>query len=121
MESWGQVQFKFYFLLTVSSDSGDLVQKPDVTQVMKELMRCQSQVKHLTAVLRESESNCERLAQLSEALKEEIRRVERDKERKEHLQENSEYLKNVLLKVIPVSVKFAWTFLSLSLFLEYDF
>lgn len=66
---------------------------------MKELSRCQSQVKHLTAVLRESESNCERLTQLSEALKEEIRRVERDKERKEHLQENSEYLKNVLLKV----------------------
>lgn len=63
-----------------------------------ELVRSQNQVGHLTALLRESESNCERLTQLSEALKEEIRRVEREKERKEHLKENTEYLKNVLLK-----------------------
>jgi hypothetical protein len=39
------------------------------------------------------------MTQLSEALKEEIRRVERDNERKEHLKENTEYLKNVILKV----------------------
>lgn len=65
----------------------------------KELVRCQSQVSHLTSLLRESESNCDRLAQLSDALKEEIRRIERDKERQEHLKENTEYLKNVLLKV----------------------
>lgn len=65
----------------------------------EELVRSKNQIGHLTALLRESESNCERLAQLSEALKEEIRRVERKKERKEHLKENTEYLKNVLLKV----------------------
>jgi len=64
-----------------------------------ELIRCQSQVKHLSGLLRESESNSERLTQLCEALKEEIRRVERDNERKEHLKENTEYLKNVILKV----------------------
>lgn len=63
-----------------------------------ELMRCRTQIKHLQSILRESESNCDRLTQLSEALKQEIRRVERDSERKEHLKENSEYLKNIIIK-----------------------
>jgi hypothetical protein len=67
-----------------------------------EVLRCQGQIKHLTSLLRESESNCERLTQLSDALKEEIRRVERDRERKEHLKENTEYLKNILLKFLTL-------------------
>jgi DNA repair ATPase RecN len=88
----------------LSSESDTTSQRPDLAPMVKEeLLRCQNQVKHLTSLLRESESNCERLTQLSEALKEEIRRVERDQERKEHLQENSEYLKNVLLKFITLT------------------
>jgi peptidoglycan hydrolase CwlO-like protein len=65
----------------------------------EEVTRFQSQVNHLTSLLRESEANCDRLTQLSEALKEEIRRIERDVERQAHLKENTEYLKNVILKV----------------------
>ncbi|ODM96997.1 GRIP and coiled-coil domain-containing protein 2 [Orchesella cincta] len=100
----------FEQLLSSSLDSasksgldGDLEKSRDGVNFKEELVRSQNQVSHLTALLRESESNCERLTQLSEALKEEIRRVEREKERKEHLKENTEYLKNVLLKFVTLS------------------
>jgi len=65
----------------------------------EDLIKCHSQINHLTSLLHESEANCERLTQLSEALKEEIRRMEREKERQGHVKENTEYLKNVILKV----------------------
>ncbi|CAL8138242.1 unnamed protein product [Orchesella dallaii] len=100
----------FEQLLSSSLDSasksgldGDMDKSRDGINFKEELVRSQNQVSHLTALLRESESNCERLTQLSEALKEEIRRVEREKERKEHLKENTEYLKNVLLKFVTLS------------------
>lgn len=53
---------------------------------------------HLAALLAESEANEARLSQLTDALKEEIRRSERAEERQKHI-ENLEYLKNVVLKV----------------------
>jgi len=65
----------------------------------EELQRSQNLVNHLTGLLKESEANNERLSELSDALKEEIRRSEREYERKAHLKENTEYLKNILLKV----------------------
>ena len=52
----------------------------------------------MAALLAESEANEARLSQLSDALKEEIRRTERAEERQKHI-ENLEYLKNVVLKV----------------------
>lgn len=53
---------------------------------------------HLTEVLGESEANNQRLAEQVRVLKEEIRRMERNEERLKHVA-NSEYLKNVIIKV----------------------
>lgn len=58
----------------------------------------EKQVKYLTKLLNESEKNAARNEQQVALFKEEIRRLQRMFEREPHLQ-NTEYLKNVLLKV----------------------
>lgn len=58
----------------------------------------ESRVKHLTALLAEAEQDLAKLQQLNEMLKEEIRRQQRSIEREQHIY-NSEYLKNVIIKV----------------------
>jgi len=67
-------------------------------QLMESLSISEKQCKHLAALLAESEASEARLSQLTQALKEEIRRNERSEERQKHI-ENLEYLKNVVLKV----------------------
>ena len=56
-------------------------------------------VSHLNSLLGEAEAENERLSQLAEVLKEEIRSYQRSEERKKHI-ENLEYVKNVILQVI---------------------
>lgn len=54
-----------------------------------------NRVKHVTVLLSESERECARMAQLSELLKAELRRVRGTS----HNAHNAEYMKNVTLKV----------------------
>lgn len=55
-------------------------------------------IQQLTTLLHESEAENAKLAQLADALKEEIRRSARNESREKHM-ENMEYTKNVILKV----------------------
>lgn len=64
------------------------------------LSMAEKRCRHLSTLLMESEANEARLSQLVDALKEEIRRNERSEERQKHV-ENLEYMKNVVLKVVP--------------------
>jgi len=70
-------------------------------QLMESLSISEKQCKHLAALLAESEASEARLSQLTQALKEEIRRNERSEERQKHI-ENLEYLKNVVLKFLTL-------------------
>uniref|UniRef100_A0A0M3KJV8 Rab_bind domain-containing protein n=1 Tax=Anisakis simplex TaxID=6269 RepID=A0A0M3KJV8_ANISI len=58
------------------------------------------QLEHTRELLNECEASNVRLSEQSKLLKEEIRRLERNEQRKDHMA-NSEYLKNVILKVLP--------------------
>lgn len=55
-------------------------------------------ISQLTTLLHESEAENAKLTQLTDALKEEIRRSARNEDREKHM-ENMEYTKNVILKV----------------------
>ena len=55
----------------------------------------------MTTLLHESEAENSKLTQLTDALKEEIRRNSRNVDREKHM-ENIEYIKNVILKVFFV-------------------
>ncbi|VDN01195.1 unnamed protein product [Thelazia callipaeda] len=57
------------------------------------------QLEHTRELLNESESNNARLLEQTKVLKEEIRKMERNKERENHLS-NTEYLKDIILKFI---------------------
>ena len=61
-------------------------------------MKAKKTIRDLTELLRESEEAGVRLGEQAKLLKEEIRRLERNKEREEGVS-NMEYLKNVVLKV----------------------
>ena len=61
-------------------------------------LSAEKRVAHLTALLSDSETENARLTQLADVLKEEIRKFHRAEERKKHI-ENSEYVKNIILKV----------------------
>lgn len=67
-------------------------------QSREQLLLSDKRCRHLAALLAESEANEARLSQLTDALKEEIRRNERAEERQKHV-ENLEYLKNIVFKV----------------------
>lgn len=58
----------------------------------------ESKVAHLTALLSETEKDLIKHVQMTNLLKEEIRRHQRSVEREKHA-ENLEYLKNVVVKV----------------------
>uniref|UniRef100_A0A0R3RHD9 GRIP domain-containing protein n=1 Tax=Elaeophora elaphi TaxID=1147741 RepID=A0A0R3RHD9_9BILA len=57
------------------------------------------QLEHTRELLNESEATNARLVEQTKLLKEEIRKMERDRERENHLT-NTEYLKNVIMKFI---------------------
>lgn len=71
-------------------------------QTKAKLVREENRVTHLTSLLSESEKDLARMEQLNEMLKEEIRRQQRNVDREEHIQ-NSEYLKNIIIKFITLS------------------
>lgn len=64
----------------------------------QELEVCERRVKHLTILLADTERDVAKLTQLNQLLKEDIRRQQRSVER-EHIANNFEYMKNVILKV----------------------
>ena len=73
--------------------------KPSMDPQMRgELAKARKIIRDLTELLRESEEAGLRLGEQSKLLKEEIRRLERNREREEGVS-NMEYLKNVVLKV----------------------
>ena len=81
---------------------GALLKPPtveNITELMDELFRLRKHAEHTTSLLNESEAANGRLIEQSRCLKEEIRRLERNEERKSHL-ENTEYLKNVIIKFL---------------------
>ena len=67
-------------------------------QLRKELAKAMKTIRGLNELLRDSEEATVRLGEQAKLLKEEIRRLERNKEREEGVS-NMEYLKNVVLKV----------------------
>lgn len=60
-----------------------------------------AKLRHLTDLLSESEANNSRLSEQIKLLKDEIRRLERNNERSEHVA-NAEYLKNIVMQVCAV-------------------
>ena len=58
----------------------------------------EKKVSHLNNLLCDAESENDRLGQLAQVLKEEIRTYQRSEERSKHI-ENLEYVKNVIVKV----------------------
>ena len=70
------------------------------SQFRKELAKARKTIRGLNELLRDSEEATVRLGEQAKLLKEEIRRLERNREREEGVS-NMEYLKNVVLKVNP--------------------
>lgn len=66
------------------------------------LQKEENRVTHLTSLLSDSEKDLARMQQLNEMLKEEVRRHQRSIEREQHIQ-NSEYLKNIVMKFVTLS------------------
>lgn len=66
------------------------------------LAKEENRVGHLTVLLADSEKDLARMQQLNEMLKEEVRRQQRNVDREEHIQ-NSEYLKNVVIKFVTLN------------------
>uniref|UniRef100_A0A8D8RJB4 GRIP and coiled-coil domain-containing protein 2 n=1 Tax=Cacopsylla melanoneura TaxID=428564 RepID=A0A8D8RJB4_9HEMI len=81
------------------SSSEDLVHHEE--DLLAQLSSSQVQILHLTALLNEAENNAARHEQQTNFLKQEIRRLERAVERHPHVQ-NTEYLKNVIIKFLTL-------------------
>jgi len=71
-------------------------------QTRSKLQKEESRVTHLTTLLADSEKDLARMQQLNEMLKEEVRRHQRSIEREQHIQ-NSEYLKNIIIKFVTLN------------------
>jgi hypothetical protein len=71
-------------------------------ELNKELRASNSELRkklaHLSSLLNDSEATNSKLTELTEVLKEEIRKEQRNEERQKHL-EQTEYIKNVFFKV----------------------
>ena len=78
-----------------TSLDGGTVSEP---QLHKDLAKAMKTIRGLNDLLRESEESTVRLGEQAKVLKEEIRRLERNREREEGVS-NMEYLKNVVLEV----------------------
>ncbi|GBM72577.1 GRIP and coiled-coil domain-containing protein 2 [Araneus ventricosus] len=74
----------------------------DNEKLLSDLNAANKKIEHLSEVLNESESTNLRLSEQVRVLKEEVRRLERNKEREQHA-ENLEYLKNVFIKFATLS------------------
>ncbi|XP_062521388.1 GRIP and coiled-coil domain-containing protein 2-like isoform X1 [Corticium candelabrum] len=90
--------FSLERLLSGSDESMRGPGLPD-DKAKQQLVSALKQVEHLTGVLRETEATSMRLSEQAKVLKEEIRRLERNRARDEGVN-NLEYLKNVVLKFV---------------------
>lgn len=73
-------------------------EEQDLSVLKLKVIAQDNQMKHLTSLLAETEQDLAKLTQQNALLKDEIRRNERGEEREKHMH-NSEYLKNVVVKV----------------------
>ncbi|XP_065338570.1 GRIP and coiled-coil domain-containing protein 2-like isoform X1 [Cloeon dipterum] len=92
-------------LLSSSSDYADDAKSEasfDAASMMSSTIASEKRVKHLSALLSESEADLARLTHQNAILKEEIRRQQRCAERLQHTEKNGEYLKNVVLKFVTL-------------------
>ncbi|XP_068244172.1 GRIP and coiled-coil domain-containing protein 2-like [Palaemon carinicauda] len=84
--------------ISVASINTDATAK-EIARLEAKLSNGEMRIHQLTALLHESEAENAKLAQLSDALKEEIRRSSRNENREKHM-ENMEYMKNIILKFL---------------------
>ncbi|GBM29832.1 GRIP and coiled-coil domain-containing protein 2 [Araneus ventricosus] len=84
------------------STSASFMSNQDNEKLLSDLNAANKKIEHLSEVLNESESTNLRLSEQVRVLKEEVRRLERNKEREQHA-ENLEYLKNVFIKFATLS------------------
>ncbi|CAL1276090.1 unnamed protein product [Larinioides sclopetarius] len=84
------------------STSASFISNQDNEKLLSDLNAANKKIEHLSEVLNESESTNLRLSEQVRVLKEEVRRLERNKEREQHA-ENLEYLKNVFIKFATLS------------------
>ncbi|CAG4963198.1 unnamed protein product [Parnassius apollo] len=82
----------------LDSSSLCLTPEQEIADLRRKLQSQQQRVKHVTLLLAESERECARMAQLSELLKSELRRV-RGATANAH---NTEYMKNVTFKFLTL-------------------
>ncbi|EFO20713.2 hypothetical protein LOAG_07776 [Loa loa] len=75
----------------------DIRNQPDSSVTQDVTRMITRQLEHTRELLNESEATNARLVEQTKFLKEEIRKIERDRERENHLA-NTEYLKNVIMK-----------------------
>ncbi|KAF7992571.1 hypothetical protein HCN44_004915 [Aphidius gifuensis] len=66
-----------------------------------ELELCEKRVTHLNILLADAERDAEKLNQMNQLLKEDIRRQQRSAERQQHA-DNFEYLKNIIIKFVTL-------------------
>nr|XP_045581790.1 GRIP and coiled-coil domain-containing protein 2-like isoform X2 [Procambarus clarkii] len=84
--------------VSIASINTDATGK-EMARLEAKLNAGEMRIQQLTTLLHESEAENAKLAQLSDALKEEIRRSVRNELREKHM-ENMEYMKNVILKFL---------------------
>ncbi|XP_069938948.1 GRIP and coiled-coil domain-containing protein 2-like isoform X2 [Cherax quadricarinatus] len=84
--------------VSIASINTDATGK-EMARLEAKLSAGEMRIQQLTTLLHESEAENAKLTQLSDALKEEIRRSVRNEVREKHM-ENTEYMKNVILKFL---------------------
>lgn len=75
----------------------------EINQLRERINTQENRMKHLSCLLTEAEQDLARVNQLNDVLKEEVRRQQRSLDREKHVH-NSEYLKNIVVKVSPGSI-----------------
>ncbi|KAM3727329.1 GRIP and coiled-coil domain-containing protein [Dirofilaria immitis] len=86
-------EFEELTITDIWNQPDNSITQQDVTEMITK------QLKHTRELLNESEATNVRLLEQTKLLKDEIRRIERDRERENHLA-NTEYLKDVIMKFI---------------------
>jgi chromosome segregation ATPase len=88
----------------INDDAISIYSSPSevIEHTRTKLLKEENRVAHLTALLADSEKDLARMQQLNDMLKEEVRRHQRSIEREQHIQ-NSEYLKNIIIKFVTLN------------------
>lgn len=77
------------------------ISKTEYEALLDRFTSAEKRVSHLNSLLSEAETESQRMSQLAEVLKEEIRTYQRSEERSKHI-ENLEYVKNVIIKFLTL-------------------